>query len=160
MTITKTKKKLAFKAFRAKHFLEVSAFVELEDKGKYTHYEDVVFISCSAEYDRNTTITMQIRNLDLRALAYGIKEILKNGKSSYVKYTDPRAAGGAGNKKSLTLGNEKSTIYINFNDKTNNIAFGLDAYSMAALADTITLIADVADKKIFDMITPKEEISF
>lgn len=147
------RKKLASKGFRAKHYLEISAFVELDDKGKYIQYEDVVFISCSANYDRSTTITMQVRNLDLRALAYGIKEILKNGSSSYIKYTDPKAAGGAGNKKSLSLGKDASSVYINFNDKTNNIAFGLDVYSMAALADTINMIADVADKKIFDFMS-------
>lgn len=146
-----TLKKLASKNFRAKHFLEVNAFVEMENNGKYTHYEDVVFISCSAEYDRSTTISMQVRTLDLRALAYGIKEMLKNGSSSYVKYTDPKAAGGSGNKKSLSLGRENSTLYLNFNDKTNNIAFGLDSYSMAALSDAIILIADVADRKIFDL---------
>jgi hypothetical protein len=149
-----TKIKLASKSFRAKHYLEINAFVEVENKERYTQYEDVVFISCSADYDRAKMITMQVRNIDLRALAYGLKEILKNGTSSYAKYTDPKAAGGTGNKKSITLGKDKGMFYINFNDKTNAIAFGFDAYSMASLADIIILMAEVADQKIFAMQTP------
>lgn len=146
-----SKIRIATRGFPSLHYLEVNAYAEVTEHKKYRMFSDVVFLSCSFQYDRAKTLTMQIKNNDLRALAYGIKECIKNGKSSYIKYTDPRAAGGAGTKKSISLAVEKGTIYINIKNKEDNLAFGYDFYQMAALADTITLIAEESDKRIFQL---------
>lgn len=146
---------LAKKGFSGKHYLEFSCYAEGIDMGKYTHYVDLVFAEFSIDYSRSPEkkIAMQLGSIDLRALHYAIKECIKTGNSSYIKYTDPKLAGSGGARKELNVkhqgGTKGAMIYINMSDGVKSGAFGLDAYSAASMADALSLLAEEAERGVY-----------
>lgn len=97
---------------------------------------------------------MKVTAHDLRSMSYGIRELLKNGNSSYKKFTDPTKAGSEGNKNQLSLGvlandDKASTYYLNYLSGNKKLGFGFDAYSIASISDALLLIAEETDKALF-----------
>lgn len=149
----KKRYKIAQKGFNGKHFLEVSCYIEESvidaPNGAYIRYDDVVFFELSPDYKRTAKTTMLMDTNDLRALSYGIKELVKKGTSPFKKFTDPKRAGTDGGQKKLTLAVQGETCYINLAHEGKEIGFGFDHYAITAFSDTIALMAEECERMIF-----------
>jgi len=102
-------------------------------------------------YDKNNGIRMLADASDLRALSYAIKSLVKNKKTSYKKFTDPKRAkngNGQGKQKMLTLGVNKDTYYLNFS-QNHKIGVGFDMFKILAIADQLEVIAECTEKMLF-----------
>jgi len=147
---------VAYKSFPGKNLFAVSAKIEMHRKEPRNVYTDVVFLELTEDFSGggNKKITMKVTAHDLRAMSYGIRELLKNGKSSYRKFTDPSKAGNEGNKNQLSLGmlvndDKIPTYYLNHLSGSKKLGFGFDAYSIASISDALLLIAEETDKALF-----------
>jgi hypothetical protein len=141
---------VASKSFPGKNLFVVSAKIEYKK-----FYSDAVFLEFTENFSEgnNEKTVMLVTANDLRALSYGIRELMKNGKSNFKKYTDPARAGGEGAKNELNIGllNEagKTTYYLNYSSGSKKIGCGFDPYLFVALSDTLLLIAEECDKALF-----------
>ena len=161
------KYRVAQKGFKSQNLFNISAFIEItHGKSTYPICEDVVFLEFYSgtrgvngfKYDTNNKKVMISDADEIIRLDYGCKELLKNGQSQYVNYTDPGLTeNSSGNKKKLTLGmnlqEDKNikTFFVNFEEKqTEKIAIQFDAYGFAAFADSINVIANECETVLFN----------
>lgn len=147
---------VAYKSFPGKHLFAVSAKVERIDSGDRSIYVDVVFLEFTEDFASGGTNkkAMKVTAHDIRSLSYGIREMLKSGKSSYKKWTDPHMAGIDSTKNELSLAMDQKdgrppSYYINLSTGDKKIGCGFDAYAMASLSDALLLIAEETDKAMF-----------
>lgn len=141
--------RVGHKLFNAKNLLGFSAWIEEEYAGDRVIFSDLIFIEMSEGYNASKKISMRVRAIDLRALAYGIKEIIKTGASRFEKYTEPNLAGASGEKKKLSLNVSGDIIFLNISEGSTNISYSADAYNFASLADSITFLAEETDKMLY-----------
>lgn len=142
--------KVAQKGFSGKHFLEVSCYIEFIKMEKYTRLDDLIFIELSPNYDRTKSIKMRLGTIDLRSIAYGLKEILRGSiEVGYKKYTDPKLAGGSGSKNELNIRKQDHGFYINFFNGSTPVGFTMDKYTTASMADSFNLMAEETEKAIY-----------
>lgn len=147
---------VAYKSFPGKNLFAVSSKIEGVNNRDRLVYSDVIFLEFTEDFTNggNTKSVMKVTAHDLRSMSYGLRELLKNQKSSYKKFTDPNKAGGTGSRNELNLAHElkdgKAPVYyINMLSGNKKIGCGFDAYSIAALSDALLLIAEETDKAMF-----------
>lgn len=147
---------VAYKSFPGKHLFAVSAKIEMRKIENRNIFADTVFLEFTEDFSSggNAKVAMKVTSHDLRSMYYAIRELLKHGKSSYRKFTDPVKAGNTGTKNELTFGmenkeNKSMTYYLNYLSGTKRIGCGYDAYSMTSLSDALLLIAEETDKALF-----------
>ncbi|MDD4969900.1 MAG: hypothetical protein PHT07_10780 [Paludibacter sp.] len=139
---------VAYKSFPGKHLFAISIKIEKKNNA----YSEAVFLEFIENFSEgnNKKVSMLVTSSDLRAMSYGIRELLKHGKSSFKKFTDPTKAGNDGNKNELTFAvDTKSTYYVNYASGNKKIGCGFDPYAFAALSDTILLLAEECDKALY-----------
>lgn len=137
------------RGFSSKHFLQISSYIETNDEQHPKRYTDTIFVEIAPEYVRAKKIALSVGALDLRNMAYAIKECLKNHKSSYIKYTEPARGGFEGQRKSLSFAVQEKTLFLNIESDGNKIGMGFDFYSAISFADTITLLAEETEKALY-----------
>lgn len=143
--------RVAQKIFNGKNLFVISSWIEeaLTDAG-WKIYEDVVFFEFTEGYDTNKKVIMALSSSDLRSMVYGIRELLKNGETSYRKFTDPKLAGGSGAKKEISFAkDEKKNYYINLTSGVGKVGFAFDVYAFAGLIDSLILIAEETEKALY-----------
>lgn len=148
---------VAFKSFPGKNLFAVSAKVEkINSANERPVCVDVIFLEFTEDFASGgmTKKVMKVTSHDLRSMSYGLRELIKNGKSQYRKFTDPNLAGRNGSKNELNLGIEQkdgkpASYYINLVTGGKKIGCGFDAYALAALSDALLLIAEESDKALF-----------
>lgn len=143
--------RVAQKVFNGKNLFVISAWIEeeLADSG-WKIYEDVVFFEFTEGYDAKKKVSMALSSSDLRSMVYGVRELLKNNKTDYRKYTDPKLAGGTGAKKDISFAkDEKGSYYINLSFGAVKVGFAFDVYAFAGLVDTLSLIAEETEKVLY-----------
>jgi hypothetical protein len=115
--------------------------VHIEEEGGF--FKEKVYFEFYNDYSRNKSIKMLLNAMDLRSIAYAIKEALKKGQSGFRKIT----GGKSQDKKSLSISGE----YINAGYKDLKIGVQFSKYEMAGLSDLFNLLADEIDKKIISL---------
>ena len=131
----------------------------------FTNYiKEVVFVEIRNgvrngdlfQYSKDDNIKMKFDSIELRALAYAMKEILKH-KSNELGYSKFTKTGNM--RKKLVLGytpakkaSEQDTFYININD----YSVAIPKYDFAALADSLMLIANETETIFYKYQRAKE----
>jgi len=155
---------VALKGYNHKTLLTISTVIEIEDN----IVKDSVFLTffpASATskigYNQAEKQTMLLNVNDLRALEYGCRELLKV-KQKIASGADTRNIGHYRKftskeniTKSITLmvqetQNSDFLYWINYSDnQKHQIGLGMNIFDFMAFIDSIKLIADETDKKLY-----------
>lgn len=146
-----TLKKVAQKGFSGKNFLEVTCYIEIDASNpKYTRLKETIFVEQSINYNRSNRVIMTLSTIDLRGLVYSMKECFKNGSTDFKKYTDPKLAGGSGDKKELSIAKGDKGFYLNMSEGAKKSGYGIsDAHILLAMADAFLLMAEETEKALY-----------
>lgn len=147
----KKKYRVAHKSYTGKHLFAISAWIEEELLEKHRVYSDVVFFEFTELYDAKSKSVLALTSGDMRSMVYGVRELLKTGKTQYEKYTDPNLTGANGKKKQISFGKTENPInyFINFTSGNTKISFSFDTYAFAGFADSLSLIAEETEKALY-----------
>lgn len=144
--------RVAHKSYTGKNLFVISSWIEEELIGTHRAYSDVVFFEFTELYEAKSKSVLALSSSDMRSMVYGVRELLKTGKTQYEKYTDPNLAGTSGNKKKITFGKTEGAInyfFINFTSGAMKIGFSFDTYGFAGFADSLSLIAEETEKALY-----------
>ena len=146
--------RIAYYGWNSQNIFTVSSLLEYKDG----FWKEAVILEAregasagKEAYSKNNGIRMLADASDLRALSYAIKSLVKNKKTGYKKFTDPKRAkngNGQGKQKMLTLGVNKDTYYLNFS-QNHKIGVGFDMFKILAIADQLEVIAECTEKMLF-----------
>jgi hypothetical protein len=128
---------IANRQINSKNLLVINAYIENKEV-----IRERIFFEFYKEYDRSKAIKMALSIIDVRALVYGIKEVIKKGHTNYMKTTESN-----GVKKTITLTNE----YINATD--GNLKIGIkfaSVYEFIAFADDLVFLVEYVEKNLFE----------
>ena len=125
--------------YNKKNLLIVTGQIEVQDN----FIKDRIFFEFYKDYKRDfdNSIKMALSITNVRALIYGIKEVLKKGSTQYQKITENNNL-----KKFLTLNQN----YINAS--TKNLKIGIqfeNPYEFLAFSDDLKKIADTVEENLF-----------
>jgi len=119
---------VAQKSFNSKHFLNINAYIEEKT------LKERIFFEFYLDYDRSRYIKIALNLVDLRAIIYAMKEVVKKGNTEFSKITQ--------NDKTI----KRLTItkwYLNATDGNLKISIGFEnAYFFMAAADELLRLAD------------------
>jgi len=119
---------VAKKSFNSKHFLNINAYIEEKT------LKERIFFEFYLDYDRSRYIKIALNLVDLRAIIYAMKEVVKKGNTEFSKITQ--------NDKTI----KRLTItkwYLNATDGNLQISIGFEnAYFFMAAADELLRLAD------------------
>lgn len=142
--------RVAKKSYQGKNLLAISAWVEEKAAGDGMVLSDLIFLEFTENYEVTKKHSLRVTASDLRAMAYAVKDLLKNGETKYRKYTDPKLAGGSGPKNEISMmRHDKGGYYINLTAGETKIGHQFDAFEFIAFADSITLIAEETEKALY-----------
>ncbi|MEA3373708.1 MAG: hypothetical protein U9Q62_08475 [Campylobacterota bacterium] len=132
--------RVAKRSFNSKNVLNIGAVIEKDEHS----INEVIFVEV-AEYG-GRGIVMKFTAIDLRALTYAMRTVLKTGASSYLKHN---RSGDTKSELWVHKG-EKSGYFINAK-KTGKGALGVqfDQYRWVALIDSLSLLADETEKALY-----------
>lgn len=151
--------KVAQKGFNGKNLMTISCYIEeqiLFDRSpKDSVFSDIIFMEFTPDYVAKEKEVMLVNSIDLRSMAYAVKETLKLGSSPYKKYSDPKKAGASGSRKDITFakkeGGDAPLYYINLTTGAKKIAFSFDTYAFASFSDMLVLLAEETEKALYSL---------
>ena len=124
------------KIFNKQKLFIINAHIEKENG----FFKERVYFEFYDDYKRTKSIKMVLNTLDLRALYYAIREVLKKGSTEYKKVT----GGNSGDKKILTI----APNYLNAHFNSFKIGIKFETYEMIALGDFFKFLADEVDREL------------
>ncbi len=127
--------------FSGKHFLEISAFIEIGDKG---FGKDVIFFAIHEEFNRSRSISMQLRVNDLFAMSEGMKELLIKNTTSFVKFTK---SNDIASKLVFDKIDDKYHLKMIRNQKM--LSMGFDTYYFRAFRTRIISLAKYVERDLY-----------
>ncbi len=143
---------IAYRGFSSQSFISFSAFLEYKSYAK-----DIIFVELRKghkdgnvyRYDKQNAINMLFNAIELRALSYAMKEILKHKSNDlgYKKFTNS----GVSNDLYLGYGAADGTegFFINAKSSGRVISVKMDKWEFASLADTLMIIADDTERALY-----------
>jgi len=149
----KKKVYLSYRGFSAQNFISVFSFLEYSNfvkDGVFITFREGVRHPAGFKYDKENEITMSISAIDLRALAYGIKDIVKN-KSNALPYKNITRS-DAVKTLSLKYVDKKSDgefIYIQVLYKKKVIGVEFNKWEALSFSDSLKIIADGTEKSLY-----------
>jgi hypothetical protein len=146
--------KIASKQISTANLFIINSFIEVVvPEGSTTSIaKDLVFLEFYQGYNRNTKLSMMMDCFELRRLSYGLKELYKIGKSSYKNFTDPKLSNNTNSsgRKELSLGLIDNKYFVNLrHENADTYKITLDKYSLLAFCDSIDLIAETTETKLY-----------
>ena len=156
-------KQIAYRAFASQNLLKINANIEMVDN---RFAKDSIYVSfCKGfkqgeskalSYDTKNAKSILINAIDLRSLAFAMKEILKTKVDmGYFKIT---SSGGDTNK--ITLGYSSSlgsngftidTFYINYTliNQNNTLGVSFNKWDFASFSETLMGVANLCEEELF-----------
>ena len=125
------------RSYNRKNLLVVNAYIEEKET-----IRERIFFEFYQGYDRSKAIKMALSITDLRAFSYALKEVAKNGRTDWKKFTESK-----GIRKTITLNNQ----YINATDGVLKIGIAfMSLHEILAIADDFSSIANEVEKELFN----------
>jgi len=143
---------IAYRGYSSQSFISVSSFLEYESYAK-----DIIFVELRNgikennmyRYDKKNSIIMLFNAIELRALSYAMKEMLKrkDNELGYKKFTNS----GSVSELYLGYGNSegKEGYFINAKSSGKTISVKAEKWDFASLADSFSIIADDTERALY-----------
>lgn len=157
---------LARKTFDSLNAMTLTSFCEEDDKKLL---QDIVFIKFQQKVANTTPISMQVKIFDIRLLASIIVQVIKvvkninedniklkreNKEPKKIAFTSSdtiitNKSGSISDQKTISVGFQKNTLYINGLHDKNKISLGFKKVEIEPLIDSLKLFAEYSEKEYY-----------
>ena len=125
------------RSYNRKNLLVINAYIEEKET-----IRERIFFEFYQGYDRAKAVKMALSITDLRSFSYALKDVAKNGKTEWKKFTENN-----GVKKQITVNNQ----YINATDGNLKIGIAfLSRHELLAIADDFMYFSNEVEKKLYE----------
>lgn len=108
--------------FGQRNLLTVTGKIEISLSKKENYFAtELIYLSFTDTYNTNSTITMQLKGIDVYNLIGGLEDVLLNNKSDFKKFTDSNKSknSDAAQRKFLVIKVDGTKVFINLNISDN-----------------------------------------
>jgi len=138
------------------NYLTITGKLEVAMSKQSNYFvSELIFFSLTEQFNTSSTITMQMKVIDIYNIMYALDEVYRKGVSNYKKFTDSSKSknSSASNVKYLSIKKDNNKIYLNINIKESNneknlMSVHFEEYEIRSIIKTL----DIFTKSIKDAL--------
>lgn len=115
-------------SFGQRNLITITGKIEISNSSKGNYFaKELIYISFTNLYETNSTVTMQLRGIDIFNMMYALEETLEKQHSDFKKFTDSSKSKNINSNARKFIATkydkEKKKIFLNLNMQENNETF-------------------------------------